>query len=170
MLKHSLEEQLILHEGMRQEIYKCPAGKWTIGVGRNLEAVGFSDEEQKRILGVCGLNRLEVIDALLRPGVSISREDALWLLDNDIERCRTDLEKHDWYKNLDPIRQKVMVDMRLNLGMAGLLGFKKMIAALKAGNFKKAAFEMRDSKWYFQVGRRSERLVEMMRTGEDYER
>lgn len=169
-MKHTIEEQLILHEGLRLKPYKCPANKWTIGVGRNLEAVGLSDKEQKRILGAYGLNKLEVIDVLLRPGVEITKEDALYMLDNDIERCKADLERYDWYKSLDPIRQKILIDMRLNLGMAGLLGFKNMIAALKAGDYKKAAFEMRDSKWYFQVGRRSERLVEMMRTGKDYER
>ena len=30
-------ERLVLHEGMRLKPYRCPAGKLTIGAGRNLE-------------------------------------------------------------------------------------------------------------------------------------
>ena len=60
--------------------------------------------------------------------------------------------------------------MRLNLGMAGLLGFSRMIVALAAGDYKVASWEMTDSAWYGQVGNRSKRLVRMMATGEDYEK
>jgi hypothetical protein len=38
-----------------------------------------------------------------------------------------------------------------------------MITAVNEGNYQKAADEMIDSKWYRQVGRRSEELVEIMR-------
>ena len=46
MLKHSLEDQLILHEGLRLEVYKCPAGYWTIGVG-NRKRLGRNHEREK---------------------------------------------------------------------------------------------------------------------------
>lgn len=163
----TIEEQLILHEGLRLKVYKCPAGKWTIGVGRNLEAKGLTKEEQEKILGTSGLSKLEVIDALL--GMGISKEDALFLLANDIADCKRDLERYDWYTKLDPVRQKVLIDMRLNLGMAGLLDFKRMIVALAAQDYEAAAKEMIDSRWYVQVGNRSKRLVTMMFDGEDYE-
>lgn len=163
----TIEEQLILHEGLRLNVYRCPAGIWTIGVGRNLEAKGLTKQEKEKILGVGGLSKLEVIDVLLERG--ISREEALYLLDNDIVDCRRDLERYDWYTKLDPVRQKVLIDMRLNLGMAGLLEFKRMIVALAAQDYERAADEMEDSKWYPQVKTRGVRLVEMMRTGEDYE-
>lgn len=166
MINHTIEEQLILHEGLRLDVYKCPAGKWTVGVGRNLEAKGLTKVEQARILGTSGLSKLEVIDALLERG--ITKGEALFLLDGDIKQCRGDLEKYDWYNHLDPVRQKILIDMRLNLGMAGLLKFKRMITALAGQNYEAAAKEMIDSKWYVQVGNRSKRLVEMMRTGEDY--
>lgn len=64
MLKHSIQEQLILHEGLRTEVYTCPANKLTIGVGRNLEDVGLYEFEQRRILGTYGLTKQEVIDIL----------------------------------------------------------------------------------------------------------
>ena len=167
MIKHSLEDQLILHEGLRLDVYKCPAGKWTVGVGRNLEAKGLTKEEKERILGVSGLSKLEVIDVLLERG--ISKEEALFLLAGDIEQCKSDLSRYDWYTKLDPVRQKVLIDMRLNLGMAGLLGFRRMITALAGQDYEVAAREMQDSQWYHQVGNRSKRLIRMMATGEDYE-
>ena len=168
LLKHSLKDQLILHEGLKLKPYKCPANKWTIGVGRNLDDVGLSKDEQRKLLGTFSLNRKEVIDALLIRG--ISEEEALFLLDNDIKKCVDDVKKFPWFESLDPVRQKVIVDMRFNLGLAGLKGFRKMLEALEQGDYTKAAAEMRDSKWFFQVGNRGKRLVEMMRTGKDYER
>lgn len=166
MLKHTIQEQLILHEGIRLAPYKCPAGKWTIGVGRNLEDVGLTASEQMRIFGVSGLNRLEVIDRLLERGITDG--EALYLLENDIRVCTADVSSFPWFNDLGPVRQKVLVDMRLNLGFAGLKGFRRMLAALEAKDYRRAAAEMKDSAWYKQVGTRSVRLIEMMKTGEDY--
>lgn len=166
MLKHSLEDQLILHEGLRLEVYKCPADYWTIGVGRNLETKSLSRGEQQYILGCDELTPQQVINILKRRG--ITKEEALVLLAHDIQDCEQDLKQFDWFDRLDPVRKKVVIDMRFNLGPGGFRGFKKMIAALAAGDYKAAAAEMVDSKWYHQVGARARRLVEMMRTGEDY--
>ncbi len=134
----SIEEQLVLHEGLRLNPYRCPAGKLTIGVGRNLEDKG------------------------------ISMAEALFLLRNDVEEVRTQLERYPWYTQLDPVRQKVLIDMAFNLGIGGLMQFRKMLAALEAGDYGKTADEMLDSKWARQVGKRAQRLAEMMRTGADY--
>lgn len=165
-MKHSLEEQLILHEGLRLETYKCPAGYWTVGVGRNLESKGLSDEEQQAILGTSGLNRTEVIERLKEQ--VLTREQALFLLRNDIAECEKDLEQFPWFKKLGKVRRKVLIDMRFNLGPGRFREFKKMITALAQGDYKAAAAEMVNSAWYHQVGTRARRLVEMMRTGEDY--
>jgi len=64
---------------------------------------------------------------------------------------------------------KVIVDMCFNLGLAGLKGFRKMIGHLEVGAYSNAAEEMKDSKWYWEVGNRSRRLVKMMATGHDYD-
>lgn len=40
-----LRDQLIEHEGLKRRPYRCPAGKLTIGIGRNLEANGISEHE-----------------------------------------------------------------------------------------------------------------------------
>jgi lysozyme len=138
MTMHSIEDQLILHEGMRLRPYRCTAGKLTIGVGRNLEDKG------------------------------ISHHEAMMLLRNDIEEITGQLERHSWYVALGPVRRKVLIDMAFNLGVQGLSKFRKMIGALKRADYEAAADEMVNSRWYRQVGERGRRLERMMRTGQDY--
>jgi lysozyme len=57
--------------------------------------------------------------------------------------------------------------MIFNIGMPRFKQFKKMIAALEEGDWSEAANQMMDSKWAKQVGKRAERLRDMMETGED---
>jgi lysozyme len=129
----SIEEQLIDHEGFEAKVYHCPAGKLTVGVGRNLEDKG------------------------------ITREEALYLLRNDIKECESDLNTiFDDFKGLDDIRKNVLIDMRFNLGPNRFRQFKKMIEAVRQKDFQQAAEEMKDSNWYRQVGKRAENLCEMM--------
>ena len=126
-------DQLIAHEGFRSNSYSCSAGRTTVGYGRNLTDVG------------------------------ITKEEALILLDNDIATATEDLEKllKDSWK-LPEIVQRVLVDMRVNLGPKRFRGFKKMIKAVEKKDFYQAAMEMQDSKWFGQVGKRGETLSNMM--------
>lgn len=136
MLYTMIEEELIRDEGLKLKPYMCPAGKLTIGIGRNIEDVGISEDE------------------------------ALYLLRNDIENCNTDLTEMGFqFYNFSPNRWRVLVNMRFNLGPNRFRQFKKMIAALRDGDYEKAADEMMDSKWARQVGDRANRLAKMMREG-----
>ena len=124
--------------------------------------------EQKFIFGRDDYSKQEVIELLKKRG--ITKDEALFLLANDVTDCVKDLKTFDWFDKLDDVRAKVVIDMRFNLGPTRFRGFRKMIAALAADDYKQAAVEMVDSKWYYQVGTRARRLVEMMRTGEDYDK
>ena len=66
----SIEEQLILHEGLRLEVYKCPAGYWTIGVGRNLEGKPPRKDEQEYIFKRSGLAPDVVFEVLKVRGIT----------------------------------------------------------------------------------------------------
>ena len=133
-----LWEQLVHHEGLRLKPYRCSAGKLTIGVGRNLDDVGLTEEE------------------------------ALLLLGNDISRVITELDQNiPAFPSLDEIRKRGLVDMGFNLGINRLMKFRRMLAALEAGDWSQAAVETMDSRWARQVGSRAERLKLMMETGED---
>ena len=147
-----LKEQLILHEGLKLNAYKCPAGKWTIGVGRNLEANPLSQDE--------------VLEVLEKSG--ITEEIAMWWLEKEIRQVKRQLANYEWYTSQSEIRRRVLIDMAFNLGVSGLLKFQNMIGALEVGNYKVAAEEMLDSKWAEQVGSRAKRLANMMETNKDF--
>ena len=66
---------------------------------------------------------------------------------------------------LDEVRRAVVLNMLFNMGRDRFSKFKKMIKALYARNWNKAATEMVFSKWYGQVGSRGEELAEMMASG-----
>ncbi|MDZ4242178.1 MAG: glycoside hydrolase family protein, partial [Candidatus Omnitrophota bacterium] len=103
-----------------------------------------------------------------------------WNLENGIRREEAELRlKNDlWdafhaaalnvpcFRQLDDVRQEVIVSMAFNLGIAGLMRFRKMLAALDDGEYGLAADEMLDSRWADQVGRRAQRLARQMRSGE----
>ena len=134
MTDDKLIQRVIQHEGLMLKPYKCPAGKLTIGVGRNLEDVG------------------------------ISKEEAMFLLENDLNRCHQEcLRAFIWYGELDNARQGVIQEMCFNLGLARLKTFTKMLLACKLGNYELAAREMLSSLWARQVGKRAETLADIMK-------
>lgn len=73
-----------------------------------------------------------------------------------------------WWRELDDVRQRVLLDMGFNLGVWGLMKFRKTLGHVQAHNFEHASIEMLDSKWAEQVGGRAKALSQMMRTGKDY--
>jgi lysozyme len=66
------------------------------------------------------------------------------------------------YRRLSRNRKNVLADMAMNLGIGGLLAFKRTLAALSAGDFMLASRCMSESKWFGQVGNRAKRLCAMM--------
>jgi lysozyme len=134
--RSALIRQIRLHEGERLKPYRCSAGKLTIGVGRNLDDRG------------------------------ITREESAMLLDNDIRLLEIELFRAlPWASALDDVRQRVLLDMAFNLGLPGLLQFKRTLEAIRTGQYQQAATMMLDSLWARQVGQRAERLARMMATG-----
>ena len=139
-----LIEQLRLHEGERRKPYRDTVGKLTIGIGRNLDDKG------------------------------LRRDEIEYLLANDIADSRADLDRYlPWWRGLDPVRQRVLIDMVFNMGAGspkggGLLSFVNTLSEIRRGNYGIAADMMLASKWSAQVGRRAVRLATMMRTGMDY--
>lgn len=124
------------HEGLKLKPYKCTSGKLTIGYGRNLDDNGITGSEAEA------------------------------LLYNDVQNCYAECVKFLFWNTLNEARQAVLLDMCFNLGISRLKGFKKMLAALKGGDYEKVAKEMLDSKWAFQVKKRATELAEIMKTGE----
>ena len=57
-------------------------------------------------------------------------------------------------------------NMAFNMGVAGLLEFRQMLAEVQTADWPGAAAEMLSSKWATQVGDRAHRLALQMTTGE----
>jgi lysozyme len=131
-----LEQELEIDEGKKKKPYKCTAGKWTIGIGRNLDDRGLSDDE------------------------------ITYLFRNDIQSVFDDLDRSlPWWRKLSDARQRVLANMCLNLGITRLLGFKNTLKAVEEGRYNDAAEGMLASLWAKQVGARAQRLAKMMREG-----
>lgn len=126
-------EQLKIDEGFRGQPYLDTVGKTTIGYGRN------TDDNP------------------------LTKEEAHYLLENDLKKVVKKLTRYGFYAQLSPVRRGVVINMAFNLGVSGLLKFKKMISALESKDYAEAATQMLDSKWARQVGERATRLAKQMR-------
>jgi len=131
-----LIEELKRDEGVKLFPYKCSANKLTIGVGRNIEERGITEDE------------------------------ANYLLKNDLTMCIEEVESiFTWYPYLTDSRKRVIVNMVFNLGLSRFLNFKKFIDAMEQKDYETAGKEMLDSKWAKQVGDRAKRLKQMIVEG-----
>jgi lysozyme len=131
-----LKSLLKLHEGLKLKPYLDTRGYLSIGYGRCLDTRGLSADE------------------------------AEYLLDNDIKDFTDKVHGLlPWTLGLDEVRHAVVVNLAYNLGMAGLLTFQKMLAALEAGQWDTAAEELLDSAYHQQVGGRAVQLARMLKEG-----
>lgn len=122
-------------EGKRNKPYLDTEGHLTIGIGRNLDALGVSDDEIELML----MNDLKWV---------------VHALDSNLP----------WWRDMPEPHQRALANMCFNLGYPRLSGFKKMLAALQAGNGEDAATEALDSRWANQVGARAERIAALYRS------
>lgn len=144
-------QRLVFHEGCVQHVYICPAGYKTIGVGRNIKKNPLTAEEER----VCGDWKN-----------GITKNAAFYLLRNDINRVLTECRKKiPFYNNLDSERQYALLDMTFQMGINGVLRFKKMLSAMGTGNWDKASYECLDSNYAKQTPKRAKRIAETIRIG-----
>ena len=135
-----LTDQLRRHEGVETHAYMCPSGYITIGAGRNIDPDG---------------------------GIGLSESEITFLLMNDIQRCRDELEaEYEWFDGLNEARKDVLINMVFNLGSTRFRDFQRAIKAISEGKWQTAHDEMLDSRWADQVGDRAKELAEQMRSGQ----
>ncbi len=96
----------------------------------------------------------------------LTKEEALMLLRHRLEAIATELEhRQPEVADLPAGVQAALLDMAYNLGVPRLLKFRKMWAALIAGDYPTAAAEALDSRWAQQVGGRATKVAGMIRAG-----
>ncbi len=135
-----LKQQLIRDEGSVSHAYEDSLGFTTIGVGRLIDA---------------------------RRGGGLRDSEIDFLLHNDIEEKTAQvLAALPWASKLSEPRFAVLVNMAFQLGIGGLLKFKRALGSIEAGQYSEAAMEMVDSLWAQQTPERAKRLAKQMLTGE----
>jgi lysozyme len=135
-----LKQQLLREEGSESCAYQDTLGFWTIGVGRLIDS---------------------------RKGDGLSQDEIEYLLDNDIKKITDKVHKFlPWVSKLNEPRQAVLLQMTFQMGLRGVLDFKRTLGSIEDGQFAEAAAEMLESKWAKQTPARAQRLAKQMETGE----
>lgn len=138
-----IKEDIERHEGNVPYVYLDHLGYKTMGIGHLIR-----QSEPEYLLKVGQGVSKEAIDEYFENDLRIAIDDA--------RRIFGDLNEHPQ----DVIR--VLVNMSFNLGYPRLNKFVKMKEAVAQKNYLKAADEMKDSRWYTQVGRRGPELFKLM--------
>jgi len=135
-----LEERIIGHEGFKLKKYRDSLKNWTIYCGH-----------------------------LCKPGELYlgTKEDAMKYLKADIEVAKNDLATvFPDYQAFSQMRQECLIELLFNLGRPRFMTFVHMIHAINISDWEGAANELKNSKWYGQVGSgRGDELIEMLREG-----
>ncbi|WP_456390347.1 glycoside hydrolase family protein [Hydrogenimonas sp.] len=95
----------------------------------------------------------------------LDRAEAELITEKRINAATVELkEKLYFFDDLPDEAKKILINMAYNLGVNGLMKFKRMLDALEFEDYDEAANEMVDSVWYREVGKRAKRLVKRMRS------
>jgi len=134
----TLKNRLKRLEGLRLKPYVDTTGKLSIGFGRNLVGVGISESEADIMFA----NDFDKAVNLYR-----------FKIPEAVQRhCNT-------------ARVEVLICMIFQMGLGGVLKFKRMLTAISVGDFECAAVEMIDSLWGRQTPNRAHELAGIMRSG-----
>jgi lysozyme len=123
-----IKKMLIRHEGLSCNLYKCTANppRNTIGVGRNLDDNGISEDE------------------------------AMYMLDNDIKRVIANLDKMwPVWRQLPLKAQMVSIDATFQMGILGWMNFRHTRALMEMGCFLEASEEILRSRYATQTPNRA---------------
>ena len=139
-----LREEIEYDEGNVEEIYLDHLGLPTFGIGH---LVRESDPE----------HGWEV-------GTAVSHDRCVEAFNEDIKTVVSDCYKlYPDFDDLPEEAKRIIANMMFNMGRPRLSKFKGMKRGVDARDWNAAADEMVDSRWYRQVTKRADRLVERMR-------
>jgi lysozyme len=138
-----LREQLMIDEGVVYEIYNDHLGYATFGIGHLV-----LEGEPEHGLSV---------------GTPVSEDRVNECFVKDLQSVVEDCKKlHDAWDGYPEEAKQIIANMMFNMGLTRLSKFNRHNAALQCGDWKGAAVEGRDSRWYKQVTNRAERLMERL--------
>ena len=140
---NKLKETLKIDEGVVYEIYNDHLGYPTFGIGHLV-----LEGEPEHGLSV---------------GTPVTEERVDECFERDVEYVLNDCRVlHEDFDNYPEEVKQIIANMMFNMGRTRLSKFNKHNAALREGDWKTAAIEGRDSRWYNQVTNRAERLMKRL--------
>lgn len=128
-------------EGYKNTVYKCSEGYKTIGIGTNLDS--------------------RKIKARVGQKFSDSQIQA-WAREDIMRAERIAKQVFPSFNKQPKQVQILLVSLSHNLGQGGISKFKDFRKAVEKRDYKKAAAELKDSRWYFQVKGRGAKYVEIL--------
>lgn len=140
----TLRKELEIDEGVKHEIYLDHLGLPTFGIGH---LITKSDEEYGEDVGT-----------------PVSDDRVKECFESDVKQVIKDCQiLYDDFNDLPEEAQLIIANMMFNMGRPRLSKFKGMKRGVDARDWNAAADEMVDSRWYRQVTKRADRLVQRMR-------
>lgn len=145
--RHKARAMLIRDEGLRLRAYKCTAGYYTIGCGRNIQARGVKGAK-----------------LLYYKTIGITHEQAMQWLDEDIRAAELDCEAifGEVFYKWSQTRRLGWVNLAFNLGRDRLSKFVNTIRAAQLGWWDVVRDRLEKSLWYRQVNSRGPRVVALI--------
>lgn len=131
-----VKEYIKVHEGLVLHVYKDSLGKKTIGYGH-----------------------------LVLPGenfTTITKEQANQLFEVDFQKHYEQAKRFPNFNKLTFQQQCAIIDLYFNMGGNFHLKFPKFTKYLSEGNSKMASYELKNSKYAKQVGRRASNNIDLI--------
>lgn len=143
MNKDKLAKELEDDEGFKSHAYLDSEGFWTIGIGTLIDK---------------------------KKGGGITHDEAVYLLKNRMdEKIKQLIAALPWITEHPDKIQRALANMTYQLGITGLLGFKRTLMLIQQRKYVEAANNALLSKWAKQTPNRAKRVTDMIRLGEDDE-
>lgn len=93
----------------------------------------------------------------------ISEEEGQLLLEFRLNKIKRDVDEALSHLQIEDDAWDVLYLMAYQMGVGGLLKFKKMISALERQDYEEASRQMLLSKWAKQTPNRAKRMAKMMK-------
>ena len=140
-----IKAMIIKHEGVRYKPYKDSLGLWTVGVGHLIGDGKTLPDDMDR---------------------TFSADEIAQMFEKDYEHHKKIAEKTPGYQKANKAAKGAMIDLAFNMGY-WWPKWPRTSNLLKRGDFAGAATELKDSKWYTQVGYRADTIVGLVASAGD---
>lgn len=134
--ERDLYAEMVWCEGKKSKIYTDSRGNVTGGIGWNFTANGIPDW---------------VIQGLFNQAIN--------------EAASSLTQNTSWWRFLDPVRQRAVLNLCFNLGWPRLSKFVHFLEAMSNRQWKRAGAELVNSEWWNEVGKRGPFIRHMIETG-----